>query len=286
MRILIRIVLAIVAFMGIGLLGFLTLTGRLPAVEVEPIDLSVHPSFRTWDQHDAIYQSTSFPYIVELTGESGAVLYIGVQHSNDPNNPQFAELRERWEAFQPTIALNEGRRRYFRWESERIGGINDPKLAFMLARNDGIPIYSLEPTYQNEVDALLDKWPAELVACYLSLRVIVGESGGDAAKATASADGLIAKRTDADGLRDSIKNVSDLDRVWREHIPDGPDWRTLSNVDSVELMRTIGHDSREVRGQHMVRAIATLAARGERVAAVVGASHVIRHELTLQSLLR
>lgn len=39
--------------------------------------------------------------------------------------------------------------------------------------------------------------------------------------------------------------------------------------------------SREVRGEHMVRTLVDLAARGERVLAVVGASHVIRQEAAL-----
>lgn len=286
MAVLLRIVAALAALCALLALGFFTLTGRLAAVDAEPIDLSVHPAFRSWDEHDAIYRRARFPYIVEIESGRGAVLYIGAQHSSDPDDPQWERLRSRWDAFAPTIALNEGRSRYFRFPSARIGGINDPKLALILARRDGIPIYSLEPAYQVEVDALLESWPAEVVACYLSLRVITGEAGGDAGRAESIAPGLIAKRTDADGLRGTLAGVSDLDRVWREQFPDAPDWRGLDNLDSVEAMRRIGDDAREVRGRHMVRALTTLARRGERVVAVVGASHVIRHEPTLRSLLR
>ncbi len=267
--------------------GFLALTGRLESLEAPALDLSVHPPFRTWDEHAAIYARGGFPYTLEIDHpeSAGALLYVGVQHSTDPEDPQFEQLRRDWEAFAPTVALNEGRSRYFRWSTELIGGISDPKLAHILARRSGIPIYTLEPSYEDEVALLLESWPAELVACFFSTRVICAESGGDPARAEAKAPGLLAKRTDVEGLRGVLTGVADLDRVWREHVPDGPDWRTLSNIDSVTTMRRVGDDSREVRGRHMVRAIADLVSRGERVVAVVGASHVIRQEPTLRSLL-
>ena len=279
------LVLTIAVVVGSG--GFLAFSGRLESVEAPALDLTAHPSFRTWDEHAEIYARGVFPYTLKIEdpASGGALLYMGVQHSTDPENPQFVQLRREWAGFAPTVALNEGRSRYFRWTSGLIGGISDPKLAYILARRSDIPIYSIEPSYKDEVALLLEKWPAEVVACFFSTRVICAESGGDPARAEAKAAGLLAKRTDVDGLRGALTGVAELDRVWRELVPDGPDWRTLSNIDSVSAMRRVGDDSREVRGRHMVRAIAGLVSQGERVVAVVGASHVIRHEPTLRSLL-
>ena len=271
--------------LSIAALAFFTLTGRLSAFDADAIELAAYPGFRTWEEHREIYARDEFPYIVEIEGASGALLYIGIQHSTDPGDEQWDVLRESWAAFAPTVALNEGRTRYFRFASVSLGGISDPKLAFILAREDNIPIYSLEPTYQVEVDALLEKWPADLVATYLSLRVISSESGGIPDKAESIAPGLVGKRTNADGLRDTLSGVADLDAVWAQHLPDEPDWRTLTDIDSIRLLREIGDDAREVRGKHMVRSLTTLVRRGERVVAVVGASHVIRHEPTLRALL-
>jgi hypothetical protein len=55
----------------------------------------------------------------------------------------------------------------------------------------------------------------------------------------------------------------------------------LPDTEGVPLLVEVGHASREVRGQHMVRTLVDLAAREERVFAVVGASHVIRQEPAL-----
>ncbi len=276
--------LGIILTAAIASLAIYGLTERLPSVDADDINLADHPSFRSWEEHDEIYRRGEFPYAIELADTDGAILYIGVRHSTDPEDNQWNALRLAWQEFAPTVALNEGRSRYFRWPNAALGGISDPKLTYMLARQDGIPTYSLEPTYQVEVDALLQSWPAELIASYLALRVITSEPGGDARRAESIATGLIAKRTNVDGLRGVLTGVEDLDAVWAEHVSTDRDWRTLTNVDSIPLLRQIGDDSREVRGRHMVRSLVSLARRGERVVAVVGASHVIRHEPTLRSL--
>lgn len=142
---------------GTAALGFFTLTGRLPAVEVDAIDLAAHPPFRTWFEHGEIYQATEFPYVVEAESEVGAILLIGMRHTSNPADPQFDVLESRRKAFKPTVALNEGRSRYFRFPSVSSGGVSDPKFTYILARREGLPIYSLEPQYQDEVDALLEK---------------------------------------------------------------------------------------------------------------------------------
>ncbi|MEQ9616978.1 MAG: hypothetical protein RLN60_02965 [Phycisphaerales bacterium] len=276
------ILVGVAAFAGTG---FVLLTERLGPVAAEPVPLDGARPFRSWPEHDAIYLLGQFPYIVEHETDRGAVLYFGAKHSSDPADPQFERMREAWDRFAPTVALNEGRARYFRFFAESMNGVSDPAVVYALARRDGIPIFSLEPEYEDEVAALLTEWPADVVACYVVLRVVAAESGGDPSRAEKIAPALIRKRTDVDGLRGSINTVQDLDLVWATVAPDGPDWRTLNNTETTERLRAVGDASREIRGRHMVRAIATLVGQGERVFAVVGASHVIRHEPTLQDLL-
>lgn len=72
---------------------------------------------------------------------------------------------------------------------------------------------------------------------------------------------------------------------WREKFPDESDWRTLPDTERVVLLVEVGNVSRQVRGQHMVRTLVELVNRGERVFAVVGASHVILQEPVLRKLL-
>ncbi len=96
---------------------------------------------------------------------------------------------------------------------------------------------------------------------------------------------LLRKRTNVDGLRKTFSSIQEFDEHWTEAFPGEPDWRTLDNPDQLTALRKIGDVSRDVRGQHMVSTIIDLVQHGERVFAVVGASHVIRQESELQRLL-
>lgn len=263
----------------------IVLSERLPAVQPQAFPLESHPPFRTWDQHNAIYQATDFPFIVHIETGDGALFYAGVQHSSNPQDPQFQALRRAWDDFQPTVALNEGRSRYAPVTPDLFGGFNDPMLVYVLAKRDAVPVFTLEPAYEDEVRVLLEAWPPDLVAAYFSWRVILSEAGGDPDKAESVAPGLIAKRTDVEGLRGALSGVEDLDRIWRRHAEGEPDWRNIPHIDAVEWLKPIGEDSRAARGRHMVRALAGLVLERERVFAVVGASHVIRQEPTLRSLI-
>jgi pheromone shutdown protein TraB len=60
----------------------------------------------------------------------------------------------------------------------------------------------------------------------------------------------------------------------------------LKDTDHILRLVEVGNVSRQVRGEHMVRTLVELVNKGERVFAVVGASHVIRQEPVLRQLLK
>jgi hypothetical protein len=161
------------------------------------------------------------------------------------------------------------------------GTLHESELVRILAQRNGVPLYSLEPSYDAEVNGLLRKFEPKLVATYMTLRVFTSEAKGLKGDLDALALHLLRKRVDTDGLRGSLASVADLDAYWRKRFPDAPDWRTLSDTESVPVLRDVGDVSREIRGDHMVRTLVDLASRGKRVLAVVGASHVIRQEPAL-----
>jgi hypothetical protein len=208
-----------------------------------------------------------------------------VRHSDDPADPQAADIRARWAAFAPTVALCEGRRRgYFLGPVfEALGGLPEPAIVHALARRDRVKLYSLEPEYEDEVAALLETWSPEQVALYFTLRVYASESGGEPDEGLALH--LLEKRTDVEGLRGSLASVADLDRVWRRDFPELEDWRTLGSEPDAGYLREISHASRRVRGEHMARTLIDLVREGERVFAVVGSGHVIRQEWVLRAAL-
>jgi hypothetical protein len=132
----------------------------------------------------------------------------------------------------------------------------------------------------------LRQFEPRLVATYMTLRVYTSEAERYAGGRTALAEHLLHKRTSVAGLRGSLGSVQDLDAYWRERFPAAPEWRTLSDIEGIPLLVEVGNASREVRGLHMIRTLVDLVARGGRVLAVVGASHVIRQEPALGKALQ
>jgi len=261
-----------------------SISGRLPSAPNDAASLDGAPPFRTWPEHDAIYQSADFPIVLAIDEPGAAVRYVGALHTSDADHPQLAEVERVFESFEPTIVLLEGRARLFDWPLRFANGHSEVAFTYALARSRGLPCFSLEPPYDHEVAALLDRWPADHIACYFIARGFIADGGPQSDDPESVLAPLIAKRTDADGLRGVIASVAQFDEAWMRITGDGPDWRTAGSLDAIQPFGDIGNDSRELRGEHMVRAIATLARSGERVMAVVGASHTIRHEPTLRWL--
>lgn len=260
----------------LGLFVFVRPATYQPSVVIDTVAL------RSWPEHDSIYQATKFPYVLRMERGPAKLLYIGAHHTSDATDPQLAEIERLWVEFKPTVALCEGRAKMFRFASRpATGTLSESELVRILAQKSGVPLYSLEPSYEAEVNGLLWKFEPKLVATYMTLRVFTSEAKGHDGELDALALHLLRKRVDTDGLRGSLASVEDLDEYWRKRFPAAPDWRTLSDTESVPLLVEVGNASREIRGDHMVRTLVDLAARGERVLAVVGASHVIRQEPAL-----
>ncbi len=278
---------ALVVFMvAIGLAAYTKLHFS-PAAPTYPDDKSIElpHRLRTADEHDRARElNGGNPYILAFdVRDGGSLLYYGASHTSDPKDPQVADISTRWKAFNPTVALYEGRRRNFVFGAliEPFAGLPEPALVHKLARRDNVSLYSLEPSYNDEVAQLIDEFSAERVALYFFMRVYSSEAGGVANEALAT--DLLAKRTDVDGLRGSIPSLDALDRVWQRDFPDAEDWRTLRGEPG--YLAEISHASRRIRGEHMARILIDLVRKGERVFALVGSGHVIRQEWNLRTAL-
>jgi hypothetical protein len=239
--------------------------------------------FRDGAEHDLVRAANPGPYVLELARGNGALLYYGAHHDDDPASPQLADIRARWAAFRPTVALCEGRSRGYLLGPlfPRFLGMPESALVHELARAGEVPLVSLEPDYAAEVALLRERFAPTDVALFFTLRVYWSESGGETDDALA--EDLRAKRTDVDGLREALPDLAAMDAAWSALDTTG-DWRSWTE-DMPGVLHEIDLASREVRGQHMARVLLELVERGERVLAVVGSGHVIRQEWALRAAL-
>ena len=216
----------------------------------------------------------------------GSLKYVGALHTSDAEEPQLKEIEKQWASFNPTVAFCEGRSRHFRFASRpATGTLSESDLVRILANQNGVKLFTLEPRYEDEVAGLLEEFDPKRIAAYMTLRVFTSEASGSTANKENIAVSLMKKRTDVAGLQGTFSSIQEFDSYWAKEFGDSPDWRTIQDVDSIPQLRKVGDVSREIRGQHMVSSISELVSQGERVFAVVGASHVIRQEPVLENLL-
>lgn len=251
-----------------------------PAAAVQAMTLPLR--MRTPDEHDAVRAMNREPYVLELQNRNGAVVFYGARHTSDPKDPQQLDIERRWNAFNPTVALYEGRQRNF-YDTKLLDflkGRSEAETLHQLAIRDGVRIYTLEPSYEDEVAPVVAAYGKERTAMYFTLRGYFSEAGGRMDESLAQ--DLLTKRTNTPALRGSLVTLADLDRVWRHEHP-ALEWRTLKSEPRDSVFHQMSLLSRKVRGEHIARTIIDLTSRGERVFAVVGSGHVIRLEWMLRA---
>ena len=257
-------------------------------------EVSLRAAFRTMAEHDAFMRDKQWPYVLRLEGPGGGVLvYYGSWHTDDPDDPQIAQMRELWRDLQPTVALTENRLGFF------IGGLrqgisvfNEFAVPFALGNRDDIPVYTLEPTWDIEVAEMKAAFPADEVALFYTLRVFLGERGSVGSKSPDEIDDLAAhllrKRGGRPGLAGSLPDLQVLDELWDRRFDGLGPWRELppqavhpaANPTRLQALATLAN---EVRDRYAVRVILDLMSRGERVFAVAGGSHVVKQEPVLRA---
>ena len=154
-----------------------------------------------------------------------------------------------------------------------------------LARTDGIPVYSWEPTWDHQLERMLDKFAAERVALYYVLRPYFSTmQGRQPEDPNAFIEPFRKKRTRMPGLEGTLPSVDAIDAIWKRDFADYDDWRELSDAYGYPgyLNELFAH-SNLIRDEHLANVIVDLMSRGERVFAAAGSSHAVKLRKTLES---
>lgn len=246
--------------------------------------------FRTMAQHDDLMRGRQWPYIVELEGKRGALFYYGSRHTDDPGDPQVADIEQRWANFGPTVAVTENRLGPFvGTRAMGVRAFGEFALAASLADEVGIDAWSLEPPWQVEVDEMKANFPTAEVTLFYTLRVFLSERGDLSGTAVDDlAAHLLQKRGGREGLEGSLPDLESLDRLWEERFADLGPWRQLPPQaihpsTTPTRLQQLANLANEVRDRHAARTILELVQSGERVFAIAGGSHVVKQEPVLRA---
>ncbi len=243
----------------------------------------------SWD--DYIGQPRNAPYVLELVSGRGRLIYYGAFHKVDPAHPQFTDIEQKWDKFQPTLAYCEGN--IWPLEETRTMAIRkygEQGLLTYLAARDGIPIECIDPSLTDQAKFLRTHFPPHLIKIYYVLR-------------QAAVNRMLKK--DIHDLRyvsrllRSFSRISRYDtfpanRIEFENMvsflfPDLDDWQKIPfsyfhNPNAGRFLANIHRKLNEYRDQIMIKKVVGALKKGNRVFAVVGRSHVVIQEAILRSI--
>lgn len=234
--------------------------------------------------YDSVFETHARPYIYELRIDSGAVLIYGAQHTKDPADPQIGDIESRWNQFRPTVALCESRLGIlFPGIMDPVREMGESGWTHQLARQDGLPTYSWEPTPAVLMEEMF-KLPYSKEQIALRLKLAPHFSNlryGKPDNPEAFVEDFLDANYRWPGLETVLTSAAEIDTAWKRYFPNGPDWRDVTDeYDLPGFLDSIS--TNPARDEHFVRVLIDLARRGERVFAVAGSSHAVKLEPALR----
>ncbi|HEY7770666.1 hypothetical protein [Longimicrobium sp.] len=234
---------------------------------------------------------------LEISSATGHLSYFGASHSRDPEHPQFAAIRQLWEQRRPTVAFYEGPARPIaETGDETIRQYGESGYVRFLAQQAGARVERLEPPPQAEVAAMLERFPQDQVKLFYILRETArlrerqglgeAELKAGVARMLQQANAMFGEQFGAAWTIDA------LDAAYRRYWTEPAAWwqaptrwfdplKSSAETGGI-FTNDVNRASSEFRNRHMYTVLATAAARGERVFAVVGRDHVPAQAAALQ----
>ena len=236
------------------------------------------------------------PYVLQLKGGTGELLYFGVGHVYRLDDPQVAEIERRFAEFRPTLVLNESQTPPAEATRElAVERYGEPGLVSFLAAKHNVPIRSLDPPRMQEIGYLLStkRWTTEQVMLFYVLRRV---SENNKKATPRPADELVQQALDATakapGFEGLPKTVAEFEASVKRLLPSVADWRKVKstvfdpNPDLGLYTNDVAYASSQYRDKYMVKLLAEeVRHKGGRVFAVVGSSHVVMQESALKKML-
>lgn len=225
---------------------------------------SIIPFHLYTGQHDR-------PYIIRTND----LVVFGAQHTRNPNDPELFAMEEAWTELKPTVAMVEGRLGFLLpYFMDPVKTLGEGGLVKALAHRDGVKIYDWDLSKETLANALVPYFSREQVALQQILNPYFSNIRFGKPSNPEQYISEYLKRADYVGLKDSIRTVMDIDRIWKKYFPQGPDWRNTSDETTLPgYLADMMSVSNDLRNRQLVAAVKELVAKGERVFVVCGSSH-------------
>ena len=247
----------------------------------------------TWEEYYS--QPRLKPYVLELNAIKGDLLYYGVFHTVDPNNPQISEIERIWNQFRPTVVFGEGGICPLeKSKAEAIKRHGEQGLLRYLAARDNVAYKSIEPRRLEEAIYLLNNFPAERIKVYYVLRkAAVNRMMKRDPEDNTYVTYVLNKLSRLREFRCSPNTLDELEDMVSYLFPGLNDWRRVpsswlcsATSKSEKWTNQMSRVVNDYRNKVMIKLLVREIKKGERVFAVAGRSHVVMQEPVLRSALR
>ena len=238
--------------------------------------------------------SKKSPYVLNLSGDGGSLLYFGAAHTYDPSHPQLAEVERLWIEFRPTVAFSEGSVRPLASSKQTaVARFSEAGLVRFLADADGIPVFSLEPERSHQVEMLAPIYSPGQIKLFFVLRQVT-QYWRNPDRGVTLEDYLepYVRHLNSIERLEAVdpRSVSEIGDTVARLIPDLKNWTRVPSSWFAPLRNDsytnhIARKLNELRDRHMVKLLIDAIKGQERVFAVVGFSHVVMQEPALRAKL-
>lgn len=161
-------------------------------------------------------------------------------------------------------------------------------------RRDNVPVGTLEPSWDDEITAVLENHNQRDAAAFYFLRVFLGEArGAEPERVERLTRQLLRKRANRPGLGGSFASLEEFDDWWGQtHAAALGPWHTLpderlwSRDTPNNAMGAVALSSNRPRDTHLAKLLIDRVRTGDRVFAVCSRSHVASLQPVFDQALR
>ena len=245
----------------------------------------------SWEEYAA--REHVVPYVIDITHHSGGrLVYVGSRHLNDPEHLELKLIETLWGQVVPELALNEGGDPPSLDDREAaIRKFGEPGLVRHLAKRDGVPVRSFDPSWAEEVAELGSSFDCESLRLFYAFRQASHHNRNRVEPIEDLMKRVFAMLDSIPELRCGPRTLDGLRAEYAERFPgrDGlesiaPEW--FDPVRHDHWLNEIARASSELRDRYIIEELTRPVLEGKRVFAVAGASHVVMQEELIRSLLQ
>lgn len=226
-------------------------------------------------------------YLLKINYKNGgALLYFGAQHSDNPADRQFEEIKKAYLEFKPDVVFYEGPIRPLgKDEAETIKLFGESGFIRYLAQMDSIPVESLEPNPVNEFKYVLKKFTPEQAILFYIMREasrLRERKNASASEIKEKISQLLTRMPRLEGI--TIKNTDDLQKIYNKYWTEPAMWYDaphqwfdpLKNSHETGGIFTneLNAESSHFRNVYMYQTLSKKVKEGKKVFAVVGRNHI------------